>query len=295
MKGFLKFTGGLLVAWLVCAPLGRAQPRESESIVSAPPAPYSATDASKRLNDFRSLMQIGDFCVKFDLLHFPKPPGEETRFTGIAWSSWNDQAHAPVWRFRLTAPAGEGKAAQPAVWEWLVQNGATPHIWVLAPGADTAREVPAAEWRQPLFAGTVYTPFDLLMPFLFWKGEYKGTGRVEGSAVDLYTMQPSTAELAAGGGPVRISIDREMGYLALAEQLDATGAVARTFDLRDFAKVQDRWMVKTCELLNKAGRDYDRFQVTSAAMNLKIDPEIFNPAHLSMRAPEPPAQAWANF
>jgi hypothetical protein len=293
MKGLRKITGGLMVVWLVGAPLGRAQPRESDAIVSAPPAPLSATDAADHLAQFRSLMQIGDFCVKFDLLHFPKPPGEETRYTGLAWSSWDEQAQGPVWRFRLTAAAD--KSAQPAAWEWLVQNGASPHIWVLAPGAEAAREVPAAEWRQPLLAGTVYTPFDLLMPFLFWKDfAYNGAGRPGGRAADIYTMKPPAAEQVAGGGPVRISIDREFGFLAAAEQLDAKGAVTRTFDLRDFANVQDRWMLKACEMLNVAGRDYDRFQVTGAAMNLKLDPALFNPAHLSTPAPEPPAKAWTS-
>jgi hypothetical protein len=289
----------LFAAWLACAPAGRAQPHASEAITSAPPAPYSAADAATHLNDFRRMMQIGDFCVKFDLLHRPKV-AEETRFTGIAWSSWNKQGpvneQGPVWRFRLTAPATGDKSAKLAVWEWLVQNGVSPHIWVLAPGATAGREMAAAEWRQPLFAGTVYTPFDLLMPFLFWKDfDYNGTARVEGSAVDIYTMKPPAAEQTTdGGGQVRISIDREMGSLVAAEQLDAKGAVARKFDLRDFAKVQDRWMVKTCELLNVTSRDYDRFQVTSAAMNIQIDAEIFNPAHLATPAPEPSAKAWSD-
>jgi hypothetical protein len=292
MKGFHKFIGGIGVAWLACAPLNYAQPRASDAIVSAPPAPYSAADAAQHLDDFRRLMQIGDFCVKFDLLHRPKPPAAETRFTGIAWSSWSGQG--PVWRFRVLAPAAGNSSVPPATWEWLVQNGPTPHIWVLTPGADAAREVPEAEWHQPLFAGTVYTPFDLLMPFLFWKDyDYNGTNRIEGSAVDVYTMKPPAAE-QSGGGAVRISIDRKLGNLVVAEQLDAKGAVLRKFDLRDFAKVQGRWMLKTCELLNVAGRDYDRFEVTGAAMNLQIDAEIFNPAHLGTPAPEPPAKAWAD-
>jgi hypothetical protein len=279
-----KLLSSIFGVSLFCVPLCHAQPRASDAIVSAPPAPYSAADAAKHLDDFRHLMQIGDFCVKFDLIHRPKPPAAETRFTGAGWSSWN--AQGPVWRFRLTAPMAADKSAKPALWEWLVQNGSTPHVWVLAPGATAAREVPAAEWHQPLFAGTVYTPFDLLMPFLFWKDfAYNGTSRIEGSAVDIYTMKPPATESL--GGSVRISIDRELGYLASAEQLDTQGKVVRKFDMRDFAKVQQRWMLKACELLNVTARDYDRFEVTGAAMNLQIDAAVFNPAHLSTPASEP--------
>jgi len=291
MNGTRKFIGAMVTLWFAGAPASWAQPRASDAIVSAPPAAYGAADAAKHLEDFRHLMQIGDFCVKFDLIHRPKPPAAETRYTGIGWSSWN--AQGPVWRFRLTGPLGSEATVKPAIWEWLVQNGPSPQIWVLAPGAAVAREVPTAEWRQPLFTGTVYTPFDLLMPFLFWKDfDYNGSSRIEGSAVDTYTMKPPAAESA--GGPVRIAIDRELGYLATAEQLDAKGAVVRKFDMRNFAKVQQRWMLKACELLNVAARDYDRFEVTGAAMNLQIDAEVFSPAHLGTPAAEPPVKVWAN-
>jgi hypothetical protein len=215
-------------------------------------------------------------------------------YAGIAWSSTN--AQGPVTRFRLTTPVSADKTIKPTTWEWLVQDGPAPKVWVLAPGAATARELPVAEWHTPLFAGTVYTPFDLLLPFLYWP-EYSDyhTDRILGRGVDIYTMKPPASEASAG--PVRIAIDRDLMALVRAEQLDAKGVVVRQFELSSYKNVhgeQDHWMVHTADLLNATTHDADRFQVNRAAMNLKIDAAVFDPAQLAAPASTPPAPAWVD-
>ena len=284
---------GFLSVWLLLASLGFAQPPHSEAIVLTPPAPYSAADAADNLDKFRhSFVPGGDFCLKFDLIHRLRHGDTETRYTGVAWCALS--AQGPVTRFRLTATMAD-KSAKPAVWEWLAQNGATPQLWVLAPGDTAAHELPPEKWREPLFPGMIYTPFDLLMPFLFWPDfSYHGADRVMGSAVDLYTMNAPTAEKANGIAAVRLTIDRELSALKIAEQLDAKGTLVRRFELNEFAKVQEQYMVKSADLMDLASRDYDLFQVTRAVMKLKLDPVIFSPAKLATPAPEPPAAAWAD-
>ncbi len=269
-----------------------AQPH-SDAIVQAAPAPLSPADAAKHLDSFsHSFVPGGDFCLKFNLTHYLKHSDVETHYTGVAWCTWSGQG--AVTRFRVMATPTD-KSVQPAAWEWLLINGPTPHIWVLAPGDAVAHELPPEKWREPMFAGMIYTPFDLLMPFLYWPNTYGGTQRTTmGSGVDLYSMQAPEKEKANGVASVKLTIVRDPTALQRAEQLDAKGVIVRRFDLNEFAKVQDEWMVKSADLMNMATRDYDRFLVTRAAMKLKLAAAIFDPAKLTTPAPEPAAAAWAD-
>ena len=270
---------------------GWAQPH-SESIVQAAPSPLSPAEAAKNLDDFsHSFVPGGDFCLQFSLTHYLKHSDVETHYTGFAWCTWGGQG--AITRFRIVAGQVD-KSAKPIAWEWLLINGPTPHVWVLAPGDTAAHELPPEKWREPLFAGMIYTPFDLLMPFLYWPDTYAGARRTNmGSGVDLYTMKAPDTEKANGVAAVKLTIDRELKALQRAEQLDAKGVLVRQFDLNEFAKVQDEWMVKSADLMNLATRDYDRFLVTRAAMKLKLSAAIFDPAKLATPAPELAAAAWA--
>jgi len=271
------------------------------------PVPFNTADARDNLTNFQRSTLLGDFCIQFNLTHRPRR-GEDVVYTGIAWSSNN--AQGPVTRFRLTPPPSADKTAKPVSWEWLVQDGPAPKIWVLTPGATTAREMPEAEWHTPLFPGMVYTPFDLLLPFFYWPdySNYK-TDRIQDRGVDVYTMKPPAPKPGAGlpamavigdmpppieQGPVRIAIDRDIMALVRAEQLDAKGTVMRKFELSSFKKVQEHWMIHTADLLNSVTHDSDRFEVNFAAMNLKWDAVIFDPAKLATPAPQPPTPAWAD-
>ncbi len=295
MKPFPRLICGLLASILLVPSLARAQPRHSEEIVALPPVALSAADAAKELSDFRVGRLDGDFCLQFNLSHLPRQ-GDEVKYTGVAWGTWNDQG--PLTRFRLSQtplpPAAGQPPTAPVYWEWLVQNGPSPRIWVLEPGATAAREVPPAQWRAPLFPGTDYTPFDLLMPFLYWTDStYVGPARVLGRGVDIFTLKPPAVEQAAGIGSVRVYIDRDLKALVRTEQLDPKGALFRQFELDSFAKVQGQWIAQACELQNVTAHDYDRFMVKEAALKLKLDAAVFDPAHLNQPASLPPPNAWA--
>jgi len=296
IKFFPRLLCGLLASLLLGSSLARAQPLHSEEVANPAPVPLSSADADQELFKFRHGRLDGDFCLAFELLHRPRR-GDDTAYIGAAWGTWNDQG--PITRFRViqksTASTSGPPAATPVIWEWLVQNGATPHIWALTPGTTTAREVPATEWRTPLFPGTVYTPFDLLMPFLYWADStYAGTDRPNGRGVDMFVLKPPASAPVPSIGSVRISMDREFLNLVRTEQFDPKGKLVRKFDLQSFAKVQEQWMIQTCQLLDVTTGDYDRFDVKSAAMKQKLDAVIFDPAHLGEKAALPPQSAWAN-
>jgi len=297
MKISLRFFAALLACLFLTPSLAHAQPRHSDEIVTPTPVALSATDAATELADFRHGRLDGDFCLAFELTHLPRR-GDETDYTGVAWGTWNDQG--PITRFRIkekaaaTANAGQ-PAATPVTWEWLVQNGPAPRIWVFAPGTMAAREVPPSEWRTPVFPGAVYTPFDLLMPFLYWTdATYSGAGRVSDRGVDIFTLKSPVAEQTAGIANVRVSLDRELKALVRTEQLDPKGMVVRQFDLGSFTKVQGQWMIESCRLTDLTTHDYDEFNVKAAALKLKLDAVIFDPAKLATKAELPSESAWAN-
>ncbi|MGA2051941.1 MAG: hypothetical protein ABSH19_01380 [Opitutales bacterium] len=257
------------------------------------PAAIDPAQGAAHLDAFREARLQGDFCLRFQLTHLPRR-GDETVYEGVAWGTWNEQG--PLTRFQLRPAAGSNNAPpDPALrdantWEWLVQNGPMPRVWVLAPGEKTPQELPPAAWPAPLFAGLVYTPFDLLMPFLYWqKFEYHGPTRLRGRVADLYVMLPPSDSTAA---PVEVALDREFNALLQAESLNDTRQPVRQFQILDFEKVEGQWMMKTLDLLDLTKRDQDQFEVTAAALNLRLDPAVFDPAHLAEPATLPPAAAW---
>ncbi len=289
MKKSRRFFGEIFAVWLAGVTLVMAGPRHSPDIGSLPPVPYNAAEAAKYLENFRYAWLLSDTAITFDFVHRPRH-GEETRYSGIGWTSTNSAG--PVTRFQL-AKVPANKADKPEVWEWLLQNGPSPHVWVIAPGETTAREVPAEKWRDPLLPGMIYTPFDLMMPFLFWADyKYEGTARSAGRGLDIYTMNPPPAEKAAGLGPVKLFLDRELNALWQMQQLDAKGAVAVQFKLGSVAKIEDQWMFEDCQLENMLSHDYDKFVVKAVALKLKFDPAFFDPANLAKPMPLPPADAW---
>jgi len=280
----------MLLAWGLTVP-AVAQP--ARELPPGLPAGIDPAEGAKRLEAFRQARLQGDFCLRFQLVHIPRR-GDETTYDGVAWGTWN--AQGPLTRFQLRlAAANAGDAPDPekrdaGTWEWLVQNGADPKIWVLAPGARAASELPPGSWHEPLFPGLVYTPFDLLMPFIFWaKFEYDGPARVGGRVADAYLMLPPDGTAT---GPVRVALNREFNALVRAEQLDAARQPARELDVLSFQNVQGQWLPKSLDLLNVTGRDKDRFAVTTAALNLQLAPALFDPEQLAVAAKLPPAAAW---
>jgi len=262
------------------APLAAQPNRTTEA--PGPPITVDLATATKWLADFRNSRLQGDFCVRFQIEHLPLQGGQ-TLYEGIAWGTWNEQG--PLTRFELWKSGSSEKS------EWLIQNGVSPKVWTLASGTKSTMAVPATEWTKPLLPGLVYTPFDLLVPFVYWpEFKYLGSERRQMGGVDVYQMQPPAG---AGGQPVKIYLNREFNYLADYDQLDAAGKTTREFELGGVRKVQDQYLPSEIDLSDRIKRDHDSFTITAAALGLKrLDAAIFNPANLTEPAAIPPPSAW---
>ena len=242
--------------------------------------PIQALDREKGhafLDEFRRMGLQGDYGFEFELRTMPRR-GEERRFDGRMWGSRNRQG--PVTLFEIRERERPENRLR-----LLVQNGTNPAVWMAEPVEDGGYEVKSLgveDWFSPLM-GTDYTPFDLQMPFVFWEDfDYEGVFRVRGRPCHVFRMNPPEAFRTEHGhlSSVQIYLDAEFKALFRAESLDDAGDPERVFSVIDFKKVQDEWIVKTIDLRDERARDKTRFQVTRAAMNVRLPVTAFDPVNL---------------
>ncbi len=238
------------------------------------PAELGDAGAQERLDTFRRQRLDGDFSLKFQLVHRPRR-GYERTFNGILWGTWTERG--PVTRFTLwPEDAPESRIRM------LVQNGERPGIWVLGPDGK-ARALPPEDWQKPLHPELLYSPFDLLMPFIYWKEfSYEGSGKIKTRPVHFYRMR------APAGSPatdVQIALDAEFNALIQVEVLQPDGQPAREMRVISFKKIQNQWMLRTVDLADARTRDLDRFNVLAGAIGVKMEVGLFTPAALA--GPDP--------
>jgi hypothetical protein len=266
-------TAGILIsveAW--AQPEGEVRPEEE------------VARALAALDAFRNQRLPGDFAFKFDLRHLPRR-GRETVYNGQMWGTWN--RFGPLTRVRLDAPESE----EAPELDFLIQNGVRTGAWSTVRSAEETevRALHGAALFAPLLNDVVYTPFDLQMPFVFWKRFiYEGETRRKGRPVFAFLMYPPVELEGASEriGSVRIFLDQKFNALVRAEIMDPEGTLKKTFKIVSFKKIQDQWIVKSVDLVDEVMRNKTRFSVVAAALGQNFHPDMFAPESLG-KAPEP--------
>lgn len=271
----------LLPAYLLPENEGFAQRRLGDRI-----DPIEELDREKGeafLAEFRRLGLRGDYSFEFELRTMPYR-GEERFLEGRMWGGRNERG--PVTLFEIR----ESEAPENRI-RLLVQSGERPAVWRAEPtgsGGYETRRLGIEDWFSPIM-DTDYTPFDLQMPFVFWREfEYEGVFRVRGRPCHIFNMEAPAAfaERASGLSSVRMYLDAEFQALFRAESVAGTGEVERVFSVIDFKKVQDEWIVKTIDLRDETSRDKTRFRVNRAALNAALPDSAFEPENLGGELPE---------
>jgi hypothetical protein len=222
------------------------------------------------------------YYAEFELRQLPRR-GPEQIFRGRMWAGRN--AEGNVWRIELNpGEAGERR--------FLVQNGVSAAVWFCDP-----KETAAAPRRigllTPLVPGIETTPFDILMPFLYWPDEsLLGITRVPGlqRPAYVYLFRPP-AYFAVGPAKlagVRAYLDTQFNAPVRTETIDSDGRILKTMSLVDLKKIQGQYMPKEVDVRDESTRDKTRFELTAAAMGVPMRPTLFEPAELSSRAEPPP-------
>lgn len=234
----------------------------------------------RRLADFRQQRLDGDFCFEFELEHKPRR-ARTVRYAGIMWGSWNEWG--PVTRFRVSpqgVDGGESDNALGAV-ELIIQNGVVTQAWIRRPEDAGFRLLNGEEAFEPIMPGLLYSPFDLQMPFIYWKDfVYEGPTLIGASRVaQQFLMLPPKGSPSAERGiaGVRVGLDDIYNALWRIEIVNTTGSVASRFAVESFRKVQDQYIVKRITLTNYPSKDRTTFDVEKASVGLSLNRDLFDP------------------
>lgn len=259
--------GRLLAALLLTTVIASAQPRRLPPNMQNPDQ-LNPGEGERVLEAFRYSAPAGDLVADFRLTHQPFRAREvvhEGRFQGT-WAS------GP--RSRVELPATAERPTQ----RWLLWNGPTPASWNW--NEETGITVLDEEALfAPLLPGLTITPFDLQMPFIYWRDHaYEGTRRVKGRPAHYFLLYPPEDNARyATLGAVRVVIDADFNALLSSDWLDPDGEVIKSFRVQSFKKVNDQWIVRRIDLIDRVTRDRTRFELIAAAVGLALDPVGFRP------------------
>ncbi|MDB6165455.1 MAG: hypothetical protein JWQ83_595 [Lacunisphaera sp.] len=224
----------------------------------------------------------GDYWLAFELRVMPRKGAERT-VQGQLLGSRNTTG--PITRLSLTSPGGLATEQR-----WLIQGGEKPAAWQWNGATNRTTALTAADAFQPL-GGTDLTLFDLQLSFLYWTDfVYEGVARVRGRPAHSFLLYPP-AEIATarpGLTGVRVMLDTQFQQLVQAEQLGKEGTAEKTITILDLKKSGEQWMVKSIDVRNSVTRDKTRFDVTAAALGLRLPAETFTPDALGAETPAVP-------
>ena len=233
------------------------------------------------IEKFRHQRLQGDFVFKFDLEHLPYR-GQEKYYRGILMGTWNQRG--PLNRMVLW-PKAKQRDFEIGL---LIQGGRNPDVWKVD-RQSVAVPVDTEALVDPLLNDFIYTPFDLLMPFVFWENfEYEGSKRVRSRQAHFFRMYPpdSFKEEHPKIHCVRLKLDARYNALLSAEVLDKHDDPLRIFNVMSFDKVNDQYIVKKIDLIDKVSRDKTRMRVVMAAVNVRLSAELFDAELLEAEIPD---------
>ena len=223
----------------------------------------------------------GDYCMGFTITHRPRK-GEQTCYTGEIFGTKTGEGYDKT-RIRVFGPRG-GQTAEKCIADYiLINNPAEPKVFKLSNGSFV--ELPPTEWSKPLAEGFLYSPFDLLMPYKFWKPAYEGAGRI-GQAVHFFRLAPYDSA-AAGQNSVRLALSREFSSPVQAQILSSDSRPLKTLKLASVKKIDSRWIMREAELRDESSRDKDILHFESANLRDSLPKSIFDTQSPDMSPKKP--------
>jgi hypothetical protein len=229
-------------------------------------------DAMEILERFRSLRLEHDFSVKFVLKHMPRR-GDMLVRTGRMWGSYTEEG--PVSLFEIF-PLGEKERSQ----FLLVRNGRNPRVWWSESPDQPLREIPPADWFKPLIEGFLYSPFDAMMPFIYWPdARYRESKRLLGRRTHVFRI-PAPEEFRKQFPDIlRVELALDAQFDALIQALlignDSERAL-RSFNVLSFKKIDEQYIVGSTEVRDEIRRDRTLFEITDAILNIQLPAELFH-------------------
>ena len=250
------------------------------------PAPYlqfgkpDQEEGRQALAVFRQAGIPGQYYLEFELRVMPRR-GDERILTGHLWGARNEQG--PITRISVASDGTHERRL-------LLQNGEDAKIWCVDVGGPTTT-TRIVDSFEPLLPGVELTAFELQMPYIFWTdATLERLTRVRSRPTHVFFFRPPAAwaEQHRDISGVRAYLDTQFNVPVQTELIGQDGRVLRTLSLVDLKKVGEQYIPKSIDLRNDRTRDKVRFQVTGAALDLKLSAAIFDPARLADPAASPP-------
>lgn len=249
-------------------------------------------EAADRLQKYRSFVARdlnttsfhNAYAFRFRMRHMPRRGNEFSR-TGIVYGL--SLGHG------LSRIDLDSTDAQPNPQKFLLHNGSRPSAWLLSSNMKNSRLMELDELFKPIFDGMNQSPFDLLMPFVFWDANYIKSGKVAGRPSHLYSFLPPQwiKEIRSDITEIIMALDHSYQAPLRIETFYKSNVPTQTFILNGMKKISDHWIVKSLDCKNRKDRSNTRFEITSAALNLDLDLSYFSPGGL-LRIPAIPSDAF---
>ena len=241
----------------------------------------SEESAQKRLSKYRSfILQESNvsrfheaYSMKFSLRHMPRRGDEITRI-GIMYGPFLGSG---LLRLHIDSEIQKNDSQN-----LLFENGKTPKFWIKDRVNSKVERMNLTNSLEPLIQGMNQTAFDLLMPFVFWEGEYDSSGKVAGRPAHLFSFAcPNwVTEIKPDWFRVTLALDDAYDAPLRVEVLGKSQIPERTLILRSFKKLGDRWIVKEIDCRDRKTRSVTRMKIISAALGLDINKTSFEPTGL---------------
>ena len=241
----------------------------------------SVESAQERLSDFRSFLLSESngsrfhegYSLQIQLRHMPSR-GSETVKTGIL--------HGPFLGSGVSRLSVGHNTQKNNFTNFLLKNGEDPKFWNFTSNELEPNLISPEESLEPLVQGMNQTPFDLLMPFVFWDGKYKNSGKVAGRPAHIFdfTCPPWVTKVKPHWQKITLALDDEYSAPLRVEALGKGQIAERTLILRSFKKMGHRWIVKEIDCRDRKSRSVTRMKVISAALSLDLDESLFRPENL---------------
>ena len=197
------------------------------------------------------------------------------------WGSWNESG--PITRLRVypvRSKDNESVNSSQEV-ELIIQNGVTPQAWMRRNDESDFELIEGEALFEPIMPSLLYSPFDLQMPFVYWKDfTYEGPTLVGATRIaQQFLMQPPALSASAQRGisGVRVGLDDTYNALWRIEVMNAEGEVSSRFAVESFKKIQDQYIVKRITLTDYSSRDRTTFEVKAAAVGISLNQKLFCP------------------
>ena len=274
------------VAGLFCALITATGQRAGREMPSRFMDRIDAEEGARRLSDFRRQRLEGDFCFEFELEHKPRRARTEL-YKGIMWGSWNDLG--PVTRVLIPASKDQKSisAGAPQMVDLIIQNGEHPKAWIRHTPDSVYKRVEGRAIFEPILPGILYSPFDLQMPFIYWKDfVYEGPALFGVSRVvqEFLMLAPEDSASALRGiASVKVGLDDTYNALWRIETINEDDSVASRFTVESFKKIQDQYIVKRITLTDYPTKDRTTFNVKKASVGISLSHEIFDPNALQKK------------